>query len=360
MPAPTLTRETVLEALGKLSAPQSTNSVVELNLVREVTIHDGNVRVAYELPATAASVQEQLRQMTMQHLARLGIGPVHVDVAVKPPPRATNHLPGVKHVVAVGAGKGGVGKSTIAALLAVGLHRMKLRVGLLDADVYGPSLPKIMGMEGMQPRGDDQGRILPPRIEDIPVMSIGFLVDPNEAVVWRGPMAQRYVKEFLDRGLWGELDYLIVDLPPGTGDIPLTLAQSVPLSGAVVVCTPQDVALLDAVKALKMYQKLNVDILGVVENMSYYLCPHCGHRDEIFSSGGAAKAAEELSVPFLGAIPLNVAIRVNGDGGAPLSNFTKTEPYVVAALEGFVKSFHAQVEERSRKRTPLPQLRISG
>jgi len=267
-------------------------------------------------------------------------------------------LPGVRHVVAVGAGKGGVGKSTVAALFAVGLKQMGLRAGLLDADVYGPSIPKITGTEGAQPYADADGRLLPPERDGIPIMSMGYLVPPDQAVIWRGPMAQKYVKEFLDRGAWGELDYLIVDLPPGTGDIPLTLAQTIPLTGAVIVCTPQDVALLDAVKALRMYQKLGVEPLGIVENMSYYICPQCGHRAEIFDHGGCARAARELGVPFLGAIPLNIDIRRNGDLGRLFENFTATEPHVIAALEQVVKSLAHEVERRDQEQPPPPQLKI--
>jgi len=264
----------------------------------------------------------------------------------------------VRSVIAVGAGKGGVGKSTIAALAAVGLVRRGRRVGLLDGDVYGPSLPKITGTEDAQPLVDEEGRIVPPERDGIRIMSMGYLVPAGEAVIWRGPMAQKYIKEFLDRGAWGELDYLIVDLPPGTGDIPLTLAQSIPLTGAVVVCTPQDVALLDAVKALRMYQKLGVPSLGIVENMSYYVCPHCGNRDEIFSHGGAERAAQELGVPFLGALPLNIAIRENGDAGRLLANFTEADPSVGGALEHFVQRLDEEVEKQLAAAPRPPELRI--
>jgi len=271
-----------------------------------------------------------------------------------------NPLPTVKNVIAIGAGKGGVGKSTVAALFAVGLQRKGYKAGLLDGDVYGPSLPKITGTEGARPRVDDDGFIIPPQKDGIPIMSMGHLVPPEQAVIWRGPMAQKYVKELLDRGWWGELDCLIVDLPPGTGDIPLTLAQSIPLTGAVIVCTPQDVALTDALKALRMYQRLGVEPLGMVENMSYHLCPQCGHREEIFGHGGAEAAARRLGVPFLGGIPLNIAIRKNGDAGALFENFTQSEPYVVAALEQTVDQLLEQLEERNKRGTPLPQLNISG
>ncbi len=273
------------------------------------------------------------------------------------PPTATP-LPGVKHVIAVGAGKGGVGKSTVALLAAFGLRRKGARTALLDADVYGPSLPKLTGTEGRRLDLDEAGRVRPIDADGVKVVSMGHLVGPEQAVIWRGPMAQKYVKEFLDRTDWGEIDYLFVDLPPGTGDIPLTLAQTIPLTGAVVVCTPQEVALLDAVRALRMYQKLGVEPLGIVENMSYYVCPHCGHRDEIFSHGGAQKAAGELGVPFLGAIPLNGVVRVSGDAGRPLANFTEADPPVIAALEDFVARLESAVSAQSAKRTPLPQVRI--
>ncbi len=270
----------------------------------------------------------------------------------------SNPLAAVKNVIAIGAGKGGVGKSTVAALFAVGLRRKGCKVGLLDADVYGPSLPKITGTEGARPRVDDDGLIIPPQKDGIPIMSMGYLVPPGEAVIWRGPMAQKYVKEFLERGDWGELDYLIVDLPPGTGDIPLTLAQTIPLAGAVLVATPQDVALADVLKALRMYQRLGVEPLGVVENMSYHICPQCGHRAEIFGHGGAESLAKRIGVPFLGGIPLNIAIRANGDAGALFENFTQAEAYVVEALERTVDRLLEQLEEANRRRRPLPQLNL--
>ena len=270
-------------------------------------------------------------------------------------------LPGVKSVIAVGAGKGGVGKSTGAALFAVGLQRKGFAVGLLDGDVYGPSLPKITGSEDARPDVDEEGFIVPPEKDGIRIMSMGYLVPAGEAVIWRGPLAQKYLKELLDRGRWGELDCLIVDLPPGTGDIPLTLAQSIPVTGAVIVCTPQDLALIDAIKAMRMYQKLGVKCLGIVENMSYHVCPACGHRDEIFGHGGAAAAAKTYDVPFLGGIPLNTAIRINGDTGALLENFTRAEPAVLAALERTVERLIEELETvRKKHGMPLPQLRSDG
>lgn len=268
-------------------------------------------------------------------------------------------IPGVRHVIAIGAGKGGVGKSTIAMLAGVGLARKGCRIGLLDADVYGPSLPMMTGTAGEQLGIDEHGRVLPIETEGLKLVSMGHLISKDQAVIWRGPMAQKYVKEFLERTCWGELDYLIVDLPPGTGDVPLTLAQSIPLTGAVIVCTPQPVALLDAVRALRMYEKLGVPPLGIVENMSYYQCPHCGHRDEIFSHGGAERAATELNVPFLGAIPLNIAIRAHGDAGRPAANFDEVEPQIAAALEDFTARLQSAIDARVAEAGPPPQLRVS-
>jgi len=273
------------------------------------------------------------------------------------PARSTNTIPGVKHVIAIGAGKGGVGKSTIALLAAIGLARKGRKVALLDGDVYGPSLPMMTNTADQQPDINEQERIVPVETDGLKLVSMGHMVPRDEAVIWRGPMAQKYVQEMLDRTEWGELDYLFVDLPPGTGDIPLTLSQIVPLTGAIVVCTPQPIALQDAVRATAMYRRLNVEPLGIVENMSYYICPHCGNRDEIFSHGGAQRAAKEMDVAFLGAIPLNVALRVHGDAGRPAACFTDVEPPIADALNNFVERVDEVISEKARRGTPLPQLK---
>jgi ATP-binding protein involved in chromosome partitioning len=265
-------------------------------------------------------------------------------------------LPGVKNIVAVGAGKGGVGKSTAAALLAVGLQRQGATVGLMDADVYGPSIPTLMGLVGAQPKVREE-KIVPLDAADVRVMSMGFLVPPDKALIWRGPMVHGVVKQFLEQVEWGELDYLIVDLPPGTGDVPLTLAQSIPLTGAVVVCTPQDVALIDARRAAQMYMQLNIDVLGIIENMSYYLCPHCGQREEIFDHGGARRAAAELGIPFLGEIPLNAQIRVHGDHGEPARCFTDGAP-MRDALETVVKNLAGQISVKNLRQTAAPTITV--
>jgi ATP-binding protein involved in chromosome partitioning len=360
MSAPT--EQDLINALKDVVDPNNARDVATLGYVRNVAVSDGVAKVDYALPAAVAteSLRQTLREQTETALMRLeGVTSVDVEFTVQPE-RQGSTLSGVKHVIAVGAGKGGVGKSTVAALAAAGLARAGRPTGLLDGDVYGPSIPRLTATVGAQVCSDEQGRICPIEKDGLKLLSMGYVVPPGEAVIWRGPMAQKYVAEFLNRGDWGELDCLIVDLPPGTGDIPLTLAQTIPLTGAVVVCTPQDLALTDALKALRMYQKLGVEPLGIVENMSYYVCPSCGHRDEIFSHGGAKKAAEELGVPFLGGIPLNARIRENGDAGRLLANFTEAPPYVVEALEGFVRELAQQIDRHARQRTPLPQLRVSG
>ena len=227
-----------------------------------------------------------------------------------------NLVPGVKHVIAVSSGKGGVGKSTVAVNLAVALHQLGGRVGLMDADVYGPNIPMMMGVT--QPPEQQDGKIKPAESHGVKLISMGFFVPEDTAVVWRGPMIHTAIQQFFRDVVWGELDYLLIDLPPGTGDAQLTISQLVPLSGAITVTTPQEVSLHDVRKGMMMFQKVNVPLLGIVENMSYYVCAHCGTREEIFSHGGGQRAAEKLWVPFLGNIPIDPAIRAGGDSGMPL------------------------------------------
>lgn len=263
-------------------------------------------------------------------------------------PMEQSTLTGVKNIIAVGAGKGGVGKSTLSVMLATGLVRKGLKVGLMDADVYGPSIPKMLGLEDAKPTMANENTIVPIIAHGLKVMSIGFLVEPDRPIIWRGPMIHGTVKQFLDQVDWAPLDYLIVDLPPGTGDVPLTLSQSIPMTGAVVVCTPQDVALLDAVRAAKMYQQLNVPLLGIVENMSYFIAPDTGKEYDLFGKGGALKAANQLKVPFLGSIPINVGIRLSGDQGTPASMFDEHEN-VGESIMKVVDALIAQVTLRESK-----------
>jgi ATP-binding protein involved in chromosome partitioning len=279
-------------------------------------------------------------------------GVSHVDVTmssnVRQGARASGadqlQLAGVKNIVAVGSGKGGVGKSTIAANLAVALARTGARIGLLDADVYGPSVPALMGVHDGARAEDKQ--LIPNEAHGVKLMSLGFLTDPNRPIIWRGPMVGQAVKQMLSDVKWGELDYLLVDLPPGTGDAPLTLIQAIPLSGVVVVTTPQDVALGIATKTLTMFRSLHVPVLGIVENMSGYTCPQCGHHEDIFSHGGGQQAANELKVPFLGDVPLDMAIRLSGDEGTPVPVGHPDSSHA-APFEQIARKLAAQVSIRS-------------
>ncbi|RJP32196.1 MAG: iron-sulfur cluster carrier protein ApbC [Phycisphaerales bacterium] len=356
----TPTREQVIERLRTVKDPELHRDIVSLNMVKDVAIEDGRVRVHVELTTPACPLKEQIGgDVTRAVKAIAGVRQVALEwsanVRSSRGPAAV--LPDVKNVIAVGAGKGGVGKSTIAALLAVGLQRDGAAVGLMDADVYGPSIPTMFGVAERKPavRGE---RILPIDAGGISLMSMGFMVDPDRAVIWRGPMVHGVIRQFLDQVEWGPLDYLIVDLPPGTGDVPLTLAQSLPPTGAIVVCTPQDVALLDARRAVKMFQQLNVRCLGMIENMSYYLCPNCNHRDELFDHGGVEQAAAALDVPFLGEIPLNADIRRFTDDGRAAATFAETRDYVRDAILTMVRSVAGQISIVSAEAEAAPTLTI--
>ncbi|HQA43735.1 MAG TPA: Mrp/NBP35 family ATP-binding protein, partial [Phycisphaerae bacterium] len=310
------TKEQVIDILRQVNDPELHRDLVSLNMIKNVAVCDGNVRVAVELTTPACPLKDKVREDVLAAVRKLpGVANVEVEFSarVRSSPFKQAMLPGVKNVLAVGAGKGGVGKSTLSVLTAVGLARAGARVGLLDADVYGPSIPKMLGVENARPKVAGENKIIPIVAQDLKLMSVGFLIEPERAVVVRGPMAHGLIRDFLEKVEWGDLDYLIVDLPPGTGDVPLTLSQSLPLNGAVVVCTPQEVALLDAVRAARMYQMLNVEVLGIVENMSYFIAPDTGKEYDLFGKGGAEKAAARLKVPFLGSIPINVAIRKSGD-----------------------------------------------
>lgn len=356
----TVTREQVYERLRTVMDPELHQDLVTLNMVKDVAIDGGRVRVHVELTTPACPMKDQIKGDVERAVKRLaGVEAVELEwsARVRSSRAASTQLPGVKNVVAVGAGKGGVGKSTASVLLAYGLHRSGAKVGLMDADVYGPSIPTMTGVEGSRLEMHDN-LIVPPNAGGVKIMSIGFMVERDKPLVWRGPMTHGVVKQFLENVDWGELDYLVVDLPPGTGDVPLSLSQSIPMTGAVVVCTPQDVALIDARRAVRMFEQLKVPCLGMIENMSYYLCPKCGHRDELFDHGGAKDAAKELGVPFLGEVPLNVKIRLFGDRGAPEKIFTDTENYVHEAVKRVVENVAGQVSVRSSLQLAAPTLSI--
>jgi ATP-binding protein involved in chromosome partitioning len=355
-----VTEEQVIGKLRGVKDPELHRDIVSLNMVKRVTIDGAVVRLRLELTTPACPMKEQIQGDVDRALKSLpGVEAVEIEwsAQVRSSRPQSSLLPGIKNIIAVGAGKGGVGKSTVAVLLAYGLRRSGATVGLMDADVYGPSIPTMTGVEGHQPCVSGS-LIVPPLAGGVKIMSIGFMVDRDKPLIWRGPMAHGVIKQFLEQVDWGELDYLIVDLPPGTGDVPLTLAQQIPMTGAIVVCTPQDVALIDARRAVRMYEQLNVICLGIVENMSYYVCPHCGHRDELFDHGGAKSAAMDLGVPFLGEIPLNVGIRLQGDAGSPEKLFTETPDYVSDAVNKVVMNAAGQVSIRSGMQTLTPTLSI--
>ncbi len=345
----TVTDADVRMALGAVIDPDHGKDIVTLGRVTGLVVRDGNVGFAIEVEAARGPRLEPLRKAAEDAVMRLP-GVVSVTAvltaeraagtaAPRPAPapghahdHAHDHahgpaqgseapkplVPGVRHIIAVASGKGGVGKSTVAANLALALHAEGHSVGILDADIYGPSVPRMLGITG-RPQSKD-GKILEPMENyGIKAMSIGFLIKEDTPMIWRGPMVIGALEQMIRDVNWGTLDVLVVDMPPGTGDAQLTLAQRVPLAGAVIVSTPQDIALLDARKGLAMFRKVNVPVLGIVENMSTFICPNCGHESHIFSHGGAKACAAELNVPFLGEIPLHMEIRETSDGGAPIT-----------------------------------------
>ena len=319
----------LVNALRVVQDPDLHKDIVTLNMVREMTFEKGTAAFQLVLTTPACPMKEHLENECRKALMGVpGVQAVEIDtrseVAKRMSPESAEFLTDVKNVLFVGSGKGGVGKSTTAVNLAIALAQTGATVGLLDADVYGPNIPMMMGSEA-QLRGAGS-KVIPAEAYGITLMSAGFVIKPEQAMIWRGPIVHRLLTQFLSDVHWGERDYLVVDLPPGTGDAPLSLAQSIPGAGAVIVCTPQDVALADARKAIGMFQQLRVPILGIVENMSYFLCPRCDERTEIFSHGGARQAAEAMGVPFLGEVPLNVAIREGGDNGKPITAIDPDSP----------------------------------
>lgn len=312
----------ILNALRAVKDPDLHRDIVSLGFVQDVKICAGQVAFKIVLTTPACPVRNKMRDEAKAVVSALpGVTQVNVQMDAKvgatqgiPEKQA---IPGIRNILVVGSGKGGVGKSTVTANLAISLAQMGARVGLMDGDIYGPNIPLMLGITE-QPLVQNE-RVLPVIKHGIKIISMGFFNRGDTPVIWRGPMLHSAVQQFLKQVTWGELDYLLVDLPPGTGDVQLTLVQSVPLTGAVVVSTPQDVALQDARKALMMFKQMKVEVLGIVENMSYYLCPHCHQRSDIFSHGGAKRASEKFQVPFLGEIPLDVAIREGSDNGLPIT-----------------------------------------
>jgi ATP-binding protein involved in chromosome partitioning len=317
------TEQQVVEALRKVRDPELEKDVVTLNMARDIAVGDGRVSLTLVLLIPAHPKKDELDRAVRAELSRLpGVKQVELKYETEVPegrPGASGKAPiaGVKNIIAVASGKGGVGKTTVAVNLAVALAGLGAKVGLMDADVYGPNVPRMMGVNEMpRAKGD---RIQPLDNYGVRVMSMGFLNPGDRPLIWRGPMLHSVIQQFIRNVDWGDLDYLVVDLPPGTGDVQLTLLQTVPITGAIVVTTPSDVSLEDARKAIEMFHQVKADVLGVVENMSYFICPHCGGQVDVFSHGGGERTAQTYGVPFLGHVPLDPEIRVGGDSGKPVA-----------------------------------------
>jgi ATP-binding protein involved in chromosome partitioning len=348
----TVTEAAVREALGKVRDDERGGDLVGLGMISGLTLRDGHVLFSIEVDPQRGPALEPLRQAAEKAVAAIpgvlsvtavltahrGSGPAAPAAPqgaqarpAAPGGAQSRKLPvtGVGSIIAVASGKGGVGKSTTAVNLALGLAALGLKVGLLDADIYGPSMPRMTGITG-KPNSPDGKSLDPKENYGLKVMSIGFLIDEETPMIWRGPMVQSALSQMLRDVNWGTLDVLVVDMPPGTGDAQLTMAQQVPLAGAVIVSTPQDIALLDARKGLNMFRKVDVPVLGIIENMSYFCCPNCGHRTDIFSHGGARAEAEKLGCDFLGEIPLDIVIRETSDSGHPIVVSAPDSPHAEA------------------------------
>lgn len=346
-----LDSQSVLEVLRPVQDPELQKSLVELNMIRNLAIDGGKVSFTLVLTTPACPLREFIVEDCQKAVKQLpGVESVEVEVTAETPQQKSlpdrQSVQGVKNIIAISSGKGGVGKSTIAVNVAVALAKAGAKVGLLDADIYGPNAPTMLGLSEaqVQVKQDSQGEILEPAFNHgIKMVSMGFLIDPDQPVIWRGPMLNGIIRQFLYQVNWGNLDYLVVDMPPGTGDAQLTLAQAVPLAGAVIVTTPQNVSLLDARRGLKMFQQLGVNVLGIVENMSYFIPPDLPERSyDLFGSGGGEKASQELQVPLLGCVPLEISLREGGDAGIPIV-MAQPESASAKALTAIAKQIAAKV-----------------
>ena len=383
-----LTKERVLEALKRVKGPDLRNDIVSEGLVSEIVINKGKVYFAIQVEPARARELEALRIAAEKAVASLpGVDAVAVTLTADRSPgaprggngqgaaapqgspftrpgaaRDARHrpggVPGVANIIAVASGKGGVGKSTVAINLALALKEKGLRVGVLDADIYGPSMPRLLGLKG-QPQQIAGNQLDPMQAYGLKVMSMGFLVDEETPMIWRGPMVISALSQMLKDVAWGELDVLVVDMPPGTGDAQLTMAQQVPLAGAVIVSTPQDLALIDARKGLNMFRRVNVPVLGLVENMSTFICPYCGERSDIFGHGGAKAEAARLGVPFLGEVPLTLAIRETSDAGRPVVATDPSSPAAKAFREVAARAW-AELERGKSEARAAPRIVMEG
>jgi ATP-binding protein involved in chromosome partitioning len=337
----------ILDALRTVQDPDLNKDIVSLNFVKDLKVDGSSVSFTIELTTPACPVKKEMEQWARDAVLKVpGVKTVQIQMTAAvtrgtPGGEGKQDIPGVKNIVAVGSGKGGVGKSTVTVNLAIALAQTGAKVGILDADIYGPNIPLMMGISGRPHAIDDRIQTL--ANYGVRVMSMGFLTgDDDTPVIWRGPMLHSVIQQFLRQVDWSELDYLLIDLPPGTGDVQLSLTQTVPLIGAVVVSTPQDVALQDARKAIQMFRQVHVEILGIVENMSYFQCPKCDEITHIFSHGGGAETAARYGVPFLGEVPLNVALREGGDAGKPIVATSPDSP-AAQAFKQIAEKVAAQV-----------------
>ena len=392
-----VSREHILERLRRVKGPDLESNIVDLGLVSEVLVKDGRVSFSITVPAKRGAELEPLRQAAekivreidgVSHVTAVltaertrGGGPPHAGHAPEsqrvrearakatahappppasaaPPARGMGKVAGVRHLIAVASGKGGVGKSTTAVNLALGLQALGLKAGILDADIYGPSQPRLLGLTG-RPQVADGKTLRPMEGFGLKAMSMGFLVDEATPVIWRGPMVVSALTQMLRDVAWGDLDVLVIDMPPGTGDVQLTMAQQVPLSGAIIVSTPQDLALIDARKGLNMFRKVDVPVLGIVENMSTFICPRCGERSDIFGHGGAEREADKLGIPFLGGVPLHMEIREKSDAGQPIVA-TNPDSQLAQAYRDIAARAWQQLEESVEQRLEPPKLAISA
>ncbi len=339
------TEQQVMQALSRVQEPELHRDLVTLKMVKDISIKNDTVNFTIVLTTPACPLRTQIESEAQAAVMALaGVKQVNIkwDANVPTDARISGRINvPIKSTIAVASGKGGVGKSTVAVNVAVALAQAGAGVGLMDADIYGPNIPVMMGVANQRPVAKDD-KIIPLEAFGIKLMSMGFLVSAEQAMIWRGPMLHSAIRQFLSDVDWGPLDYLVIDLPPGTGDAQLTLAQSVPLTGAIIVATPQDVALADVIRGVSMFKKLEVPVLGVVENMSYFLCPHCGERTDIFDHGGAKQLAERMSVPFLGEIPLDIKIRLGGDTGLPVM-ITEPDSSLGAAFRRAAENIAAKV-----------------
>lgn len=361
------TPDAVLAALKVVIDPDLRRDIVSLGFVKQLTVAAGRVSFTVELTTPACPVKDQLRDQAVAAVRALpDVTDVHVTMtanvrSVSAPENGRPPLPGVKNVIAVGAGKGGVGKTTVAVNLALALARYGSRVGILDGDIYGPNVPMMLGLQTQL--ATDGKQIVPAEAHGVQVVSMGFLTQEDAAVIWRGPMLHSAVQQFFRDVAWKDLDYLIVDMPPGTGDVALSLSQTVPVAGAVLVTTPQQVSLADTRRAVRMYQKLNIPPIGVVENMSYYACPNCHHETDIFGHGGGEGLATSMTLPFLGRLPIYQPIREGSDAGVPLVISEPGSPAGRAFL-GVAERVASQLSiaaqkavEANRGKIPLIQVR---